>query len=115
MNDKSLNNLKKFSSEYQPKKNGRTKGSKNRSTIVRELLEVLLKRKNPLTGKEEWMSAEHHMTIAVLQKAFEKGDVNAYNALMNSGYGSPKDTVDVNTTETVSHDFKKLVSAIKFK
>ena len=55
------------------------------------------------------------MTIAVLQKAFEKGDVNAYNALMNSGYGSPKDTVDVNTTETVSHDFKKLVSAIKFK
>ena len=115
MNDKSLNNLKKFSSEYQPKKNGRTKGSKNRSTIVRELLEVLLKRKNPLTGEEEWMSAEHHMTIAVLQKAFEKGDVNAYNALMNSGYGSPKDTVDVNTTETVSHDFKKLVSAIKFK
>ena len=94
---------------------GRPKGSKNRSTIVRELLEVILKRKNPLTGEEEWMSAEHHMTIAVLQKAFEKGDVNAYNALMNSGYGSPKDTVDVNTTETVSHDFKKLVSAIKFK
>ena len=41
--------------------------------------------------------------------------VNAYNALMNSGYGSPKDTVDLNTTETVSHDFKQLVSAIKFK
>ena len=41
MNSKSLDNLKKFSSEYQPKKNGRPKGSRNRSTIVKEVLQML--------------------------------------------------------------------------
>ena len=54
-------NLKSWSKGESGNPKGRPKGSKNRSTIVRELLEVLLKRKNPLTGEEEWLSAEHHM------------------------------------------------------
>ena len=55
------------------------------------------------------------MTAAVLLKAIEKGDVNAYNSIMDSAYGKSKDTVDLNTSETVNHDFKKLISGIKFK
>jgi hypothetical protein len=46
-------NLKKFSSEYQPAKNGRPKGSRSRSTIVREWLEVEQEIKNPITGVTE--------------------------------------------------------------
>ena len=49
-------NLKKFTSEYQPKNNGRPKGSKNRSTIARKWLEVNQALKNPLTGENETMS-----------------------------------------------------------
>ena len=54
------------------------------------------------------------MTIRILQKAL-KGDVNAYKALMDSAYGTAKDTMDLNTNEVISHDFKKLISGIKSK
>jgi hypothetical protein len=59
-------NLKKFSSEYQPEKNGRPKGAKNRSTIAKYWLEVNQKLKNPLTGAEETMSQEDLMTLALI-------------------------------------------------
>lgn len=94
--------------------NGRPKGSKNRSTIVKELLALLTKHENPITGNEEWLTNEHHMTISILQKAI-KGDVNAYKELMNSAYGTAKDSLDLNTSEVVDQDFKKLIGAIRFK
>jgi hypothetical protein len=86
-------NLKKFSSEYQPVKNGRPKGSKNRSTIARKWLEVNQSLKNPLTGESETMSQEDLMTLALIKKARE-GDVTAYKALMDSGYGAPLQQVE---------------------
>ena len=67
---------------------GRPKGSKNRSTIARRWLEVNQNLKNPLTGENETMSQEDLMTLALIKKARE-GDVNAYKALMDSGYGAP--------------------------
>jgi hypothetical protein len=75
--------------------NGRPKGSKNRSTIVRELLEYASKQKNVLTGEEETLTQEQAITLAMLLKA-GKGDVNAYKALMDSSYGAPKQTTDTN-------------------
>jgi hypothetical protein len=86
-------NLKKFSSEYQPEKNGRPKGAKNRSTIAKYWLEVNQKLKNPLTGAEETMSQEDLMTLALIKKARE-GDVSAYKALMDSGYGAPLQQIE---------------------
>lgn len=76
--------------------NGRPKGSKNRSTIARKWLEVNQKLKNPLTSEEETMSQEDLMTLALIKKARE-GDVNAYKALMDSGYGAP--TQQIETTD----------------
>jgi len=90
-------NLKKFSSDYQPKKNGRPKGRKNRSTIARQWLEVNQSLKNPITGENETMSQEDLMTLALIKKARE-GDVSAYKALMDSGYGAPIQVVDQNQT-----------------
>ncbi len=98
MNEKSLNNLKKFSSEYQPEKNGRPKGSKNRSTIARKWLEVNQSLKNPLTGENETMSQEDLMTLALIKKARE-GDVTAYKALMDSGYGAPLQQIEQTNIE----------------
>ena len=86
-------NLKKFSAEYQPEKNGRPKGAKNRSTIARKWLEVNQSLKNPLTGDNETMSQEDLMTLALIKKARE-GDVSAYKALMDSGYGAPLQQVE---------------------
>ena len=91
-------NLKKFSSEYQPEKNGRPKGSRNRSTIAKYWLEVNQNLKNPLTGDNEVMSQEDLMTLALIKKARE-GDVNAYKALMDSGYGAPLQQIEQTNIE----------------
>jgi hypothetical protein len=73
--------------------NGRPKGAKNRSTIARQWLEVNQNLKNPITGENETMSQEDLMTLALIKKARD-GDVNAYKALMDSGYGAPQQTTE---------------------
>jgi hypothetical protein len=73
--------------------NGRPKGAKNRSTIAKYWLEVNQKLKNPLTNQEETMSQEDLMTLALIKKARE-GDVSAYKALMDSGYGAPLQQIE---------------------
>lgn len=78
--------------------NGRPKGAKNRSTIARYWLDVNQKLKNPLTGSEETMSQEDLMTLALIKKARE-GDVNAYKALMDSGYGAPVQQIEQTNTD----------------
>lgn len=79
---------------------GRPKGSRNRSTIIREILELQEKVKNPITQKDETLTQEEIMTLAILSKA-RKGDVRAYEALMNSGYGAPKQSMEHNIMEPI--------------
>ena len=78
--------------------NGRPKGAKNRSTIARRWLEVNQSLKNPLTGEQETMSQEDLMTLALIKKARE-GDVTAYKALMDSGYGAPLQQIEQTNVE----------------
>ena len=92
---------------------GRPKGTLNRSTIAKKWLEVLSQEELE-DGVVKWLSNEEAITLALIQKA-RKGDVNAYKALMDSAYGTAKDTVDINSNETKSIDFKKLISGIKAK
>jgi hypothetical protein len=73
--------------------NGRPKGSKNRSTIAKKWLQVIQETKNPLTLESEELSQEDLITLALIKKAAD-GDVNAYKALMDSGYGSPVQQVE---------------------
>ena len=80
--------------------NGRPKGAKNRSTIARQWLEVNQNLKNPLTGENETMSQEDLMTLALIKKARE-GDVAAYKALMDSGYGAPLQQIDQTIEQTL--------------
>jgi hypothetical protein len=88
-------NLKPFEKGNNANPNGRPKGSRNRSTIVKELLEFASSQKNVLTGEQETLTQEQAITLAMLLKA-NKGDVNAYKALMDSCYGAPKQTTDTN-------------------
>ena len=80
---------------------GRPKGSKNRSTIARQWLEVNQSLKNPLTGEQETMSQEDLMTLALIKKARD-GDVNAYKALMDSGYGAPLQQIDQTVEQNIN-------------
>ena len=93
--------------------NGRPNGSLNRSTIAKKWLEVLSQEELE-DGEVKWLSNEESMTLALIRKA-RNGDVNAYKALMDSAYGTAKDTVDINSTESKSIDFNQLINGIKFK
>ena len=92
---------------------GKPKGTLNRSTIAKKWLEVLSEEEIE-DGVVKWLSNEEAITLALIQKA-RKGDVNAYKALMDSAYGTAKDTLDLNSTENKSIDFKQLISGIKAK
>ena len=104
-------NLKMFSSSYQPIKNGRPKGSLNRATIAKRWLNTI---ENAVTGEDEFLSEEDIITLSIIRKA-RKGDVQAYKALMDSAYGAPKDTIDITQNDGFSIDFKELLSEIRFK
>ena len=93
MEGKNGGTLKPFEKGESGNPNGRPKGTRNRSTIARQWLEVNQNLKNPLTGESENMSQEDLMTLALIKKARE-GDVSAYKALMDSGYGAPLQQVE---------------------
>lgn len=90
---------------------GRPVGSKNRSTIVKKWLETVQKSKNPISGELEDLNQEDMITLAILKKA-RTGDVRAYKELMDSLYGSAKETIDLNTND-VGIDFDELMEAMK--
>jgi len=73
---------------------GRPKGSRNRSTLVREWLEVKQKEKNPLTGHVEELEQQDLITLALIKKA-KKGDVQAYKELMDSAHGKIEQKTDI--------------------
>jgi len=109
-NEKNLTSYKKGQSGN-PK--GKPKGTLNRSTIAKKWLEVLSQEELE-DGQVKWLSNEEAMTLSLIKKA-RNGDVNAYKALMDSAYGTAKDTVDINSTEKRSIDFNQLINGIKFK
>jgi hypothetical protein len=82
--------------------NGRPKGVRNRSTIVREILamkgvipdEVFKSLKELFPTLNNKMTIEEVMTISIANKAITESDVNAYKALMDSGYGAPTQQVE---------------------
>lgn len=93
----SLDNLKPAWEKGQSgNPNGRPKGSRNRSTIAKQWLEVSQKIKNPITGEEENLEQQDIMTLALIKKA-RNGDVSAYKELMDSAYGKIVQPTDITT------------------
>lgn len=73
-------------------KGGRPVGSKNRSTLVRELLEARLDEKHTYAQA---------MTKAVMEKALA-GDTNAWDKLFDSAFGKVTDKQEVDMKADVS-------------
>ncbi len=82
---------------------GRTKGTKNRSTIVKDIFNSIsvldafkfddLKAKFPHI--ENNMSIEYLMTLIQVNKAIFDADTKAYKVLMDSLYGTPIRQIDL--------------------
>jgi hypothetical protein len=78
-------NLKPFGKNNNANPNGRGKGTRNRSTIIRELLAL--------------NDNELKMHQAQINKAIEKEDTNAYKAVLDSAYGAPVQQIEQTNTE----------------
>ena len=73
-------------------------------------METVEKAKNPISGESEDLSQEDMITLAILKKA-RTGDVRAYKELMDSLYGTAKDTIDLRT-ENAGIDFDELMEKL---
>ncbi len=88
---------------------GYKKGVKNRSTVLRELLELKLRDSkgkfiaNPLDPSEENISVEKAIMAALIKKAM-KGDVAAIREVQDTLFGKLKDRAEVNILPTVIRD-----------
>ncbi len=89
----------RFGQKDAPKKYNKEKGTVNRSTVARQVLGMMaeppekilesLKAMYPkfFEKKSQKWQTEFIITTRLAQKAMEQGDVQAYNALMDSAYG----------------------------
>lgn len=71
-----------------PNPKGKPKGTLSAKTIIRKWLESHEKIKNPLTNQDETVTILDSMTLALIAKA-RKGDVAAFNALLDRTEGKP--------------------------
>ena len=98
-------NLIPFNKGVSGNPKGRPKGSKNRSTIVREIFDSIsvldsfsfndLESKFPHIKNN--MSIEYLMTLIQVNKAIFNEDTRAYKVLMESLYGTPIRQIDLET------------------
>lgn len=71
---------------------GRPKGTENSKTRLMRLFSLVQSKTNPVTGAKEEFSVLEQMDMALVAKAL-KGDVRAYNELMDRFEGKPEQTV----------------------
>ena len=106
--DKRLKNLHpQKAGEPSHNPNGRPKGSRNRSTVLREFMEATLKTKNPITGKDEYLTVEQRMALSMIAQVLNKGNVQAWNSIKDDVYGKLKDRVVSDNHTEIIVSFKK--------
>ncbi len=65
------------------------------NTIIRMPDATLEKMREVFPEIDAEMSAEEAMTLMVVSKVMKTGDVNAYNALLDSAYGKPTQVLNI--------------------
>lgn len=73
---------------------GRGKGVLNSKTRLLKLLELVTTTKNPVTGEEEEFTIAEQLDMQIIAKA-RKGDLKAYEILLDRLEGKPKQTSEV--------------------
>lgn len=92
-----------------PNPSGRPKGSKNRSTVLNELKELIIEA-NDVSGATKSLSAEEAMIASLLRKAIE-GDVAAIKEVQDTLYGKLTDKSQVEMQATVNKIERTIVDA----
>jgi hypothetical protein len=88
-----IDNLKHFE-KGNPGGPGRPKGVQNSKTRLLRLLELVQKKKNPITGEEEEFTVLELMDMQMIAKAL-KGDQRAYQEVIDRLEGKAKQSTEV--------------------
>lgn len=80
---------------------GRPKGVQNSKTRLLRLLELVQKKKNPITGQEEDFTVLELMDMQMIAKAL-KGDQRAYQEVMDRLEGKPKQSTELEVSGGVN-------------
>jgi len=94
-------NLKPFPKGVSGNPAGKPKGTEHSKTRLKRLLELVQKKKNPITGEEEEFSVLELMDMQMIAKAL-KGDQRAYQEIIDRLEGKPKQTSEVELTGGVN-------------
>jgi|ERR1051326_1134559 hypothetical protein len=111
---KRVANLKPFQPGQSGNPAGRPEGTKNRATVLKELLEMVSDFTNPLTLQKQTATLETQVLVALVAKA-KRGDVTAIREILDTVYGKVSDkqelsgSVDVNML--TMEEFKKRAAA----
>jgi hypothetical protein len=89
-----IDNLVHFEKGKSGNPNGRPKGVQNSKTRLLRLLELVQKKRNPITGEEEDFTVLELMDMQMISKAL-RGDQRAYEAVVDRLEGKPKQTTDI--------------------
>ena len=82
-------------------RNGRPKGAKNRSTILKKWLDLDSIIEDPTTGKEISGTIEDSIALALIRKAMA-GDVTAIREIYDSVYGKLDNNKEFDSQLTVT-------------
>lgn len=74
--------------------NGKPKGVQNSKTRLLRLLELVQKKRNPITGEEEEFTVLELMDMQIIVKAL-KGDQRAYQEVMDRLEGKAKQSTEL--------------------
>ena len=87
-------NLKPFPKGVSGNPAGKPKGTQHSKTRLLRLLELVQKKRNPITGEEEEFTVLELMDMQMIAKAL-KGDQKAYEVVVDRLEGKPKQTTDI--------------------
>ena len=87
-------NLKPFPKGVSGNPAGKPKGVQNSKTRLLRLLELVQKKRNPITGEEEEFTVLEMMDMQMIAKAL-KGDQRAYQEIMDRLEGKPKQSTEL--------------------
>ena len=77
--------------------NGRPKGVPNSKTRLLRLLELVQTKTNPITGDKEEFTVAEQLDMVLINKAI-KGDIRAYQEIMDRLEGKAKQSTELEVT-----------------
>ena len=93
-----LDNLQPFKSgkDWKGNKKGNWKGTEHSSVRLKRLLDMTQMLKNPINGELEGFTVLEQMDLQQILAAL-KGDIKAYQAIVDRAEGKPRESIDHTT------------------